>query len=822
MKRLGWVLFGTLAAAGLARADALEAGPRTVQPPWAPAHLGDTPRPVPVTGLDGGLAAGAPAGLLRPWIWHERKLTASDGTGSQFLGSAVAVTGDTALVGAALATANGVAFAGAVYVFVESDGVWTQRQKLTADVPVSGEMFGTALAVHGDQLIVGASRSVYGGGRPAPEAADRPEASAGAAYVFTRTAEGVWVQTARLGAEEGTPSDKFGQAVAIFDDTAVVGAFEATLHGDRPNQGAAYLFARSDAGWQPVRRLAAADGKAGDQFGWSVALHGDRLLIGAKNATGARPAMNQGLVYVYARNDGDWTQVQRLAAYDGGFGDQFGTSLAFDGSTALIGAMNGGDHGGAANGAVYVYERSAGGLSFAQKLLAQNGDLMDAFGISTAISGSTALVGAYYAPIDGVPQQGAAFVFRKLDGAWTRTKRLVASDGDWQDRIGFKVALDGRRAVVGAQLVDAAYLHTAHEAARADVAPAVLRLNAMSGGTAAGTLRVANGGDETLDYAIGESAATAAAVPLAPVPAPGPAAPAGAAPSAVGHGGKAGSRMPAPWTGPSGDGSLAFVLDDGSYENTFNLSRGYEEAAAIYLNRFAAPSGTGAFTIDTVSIQWPQNADGSLVGRQVNLLAYYDADRDGDPINAVRLGGDQFVTIGALDQFVDYPASFRVPGEGDVYVGFESSYARGGGWPRLFPAAVDTDAPVRAASWVGGAGNGDPDLDHLARNIIIGHLETFGSPGNWHIRATGGEADNDCIAASEIPWLTLAATTGAIAAGAAENLAVTADATALAPGSYRALLCMATNDPQARMVRVPVDLTVHPDGTLFRDGFDSP
>lgn len=821
MKRLGWVLFGTLAAA-LARADALEAGPRTMQPPWAPAHLGDTPRPVSTTGVDGGLAAGAPAGLLRPWIWQERKLTASDGTGSQFLGSAVAVTGDTALVGAALATADGVAFAGAVYVFVESDGAWTQRQKLTADVPVPGEMFGTALAMHGDQLIVGASRTVYGGGRPAPEAANAPQASAGAAYVFTRTAEGVWVQTARLSAETGAPGDQFGQAVAIFDDTAVVGAFEATLHGDRPRQGAAYLYARSDAGWQPVRRLAAADGRADDQFGWSVALHGDRLLIGAKNATGARPATNQGLVYVYARNDGDWTQVQRLAAYDGSFGDQFGTSLAFDGSSALIGAMNGGDHGGAANGAVYVYERAAGGLSFAQKLLAQNGDLMDAFGISTAISGSTALVGAYYAPIDGVPQQGAAFVFRKLDGVWTRTRRLVASDGGWQDRIGFKVALDGRRAVVGAQLVDAAYLHTAHEAARAEVSPASLRLNAMAGGTAAGMLRIANGGDETLDYAIGESSAAAASVPLAAVPAPEPASQTGAAASALGRGGTSGSRLPAPWAGPSGGGSLAFVLDDGSYENTFNLSRGYEEAAAIYLNRFAAPAGTGAFTIDTVSIQWPQNTAGSLVGRQVNLLAYYDADRDGDPINAVRLGGDQFVTIGALDQFVDYPASFRVPGEGDVYVGFESSYARGGGWPRLFPAAVDTDAPVRAASWVGGVGNGDPDLDHLARNTIIGHLETFGSPGNWHIRATGGEADNDCIAASEIPWLTMAATAGAIAAGTAENLAVTADATALAPGSYRARLCVATNDPQARMVRVAVDLRVHPDGTLFRDGFDAP
>lgn len=818
MKRLGWVLFGTLATAGLARADVLDAGPRTVQPPWAPAHLGDAPLPLPIAGLEAGLAAGDPIGLLRPWIWQERKLTASDS--ARFLGSSVAVAGDTALVGAALATVDGAISAGAVYVFVESDGVWTQRQKLTASVPLSGAMFGTALAVHGDQLIVGASGSVYGGGRPAAEA-DLPDASTGGAYVFTRTDAGVWVQTAQLGAEAGAPGDKFGQAVAIYDDTAVVGAFETTLHGDRPKQGAAYVFTRSDAGWQPVRQLAAADGKAGDQFGWSVALHGDRLLIGAKNATGARPAVNQGLVYVYGRNGGDWTQVQRLAAYDGSFGDQFGTSLAFDGSTALIGAMNGGDHSGSANGAVYVYERFAGGLAFTQKLLAQNGDLMDAFGISTAVSGSTALVGAYYAPVDGVVQQGAAFVFRKRDSVWTRAKRLAASDGEWQDRIGFKVALGDRTALVGAQLVDAAYLFAAHEAARADIAPAVLRLNAMAGGSVAGTLRIANDGDETLDYAIGEAAAAMATVPLAAVSAPGSATHADATPSAVGRSGQAGPRMPAPWMAPSGTDSLAFVLDDGSYEDALGLGRGYEEAAAIYLNRFAAPLGTGAFTVDTVSIQWPQNSDGSLVGRQVNLLAYYDADRDGDPSNAVRLGGDQFVTIGALDQFVDYPVNFRVPDEGDVYVGFESSYARGGSWPRMFPAAVDTDAPTRAASWMG-TGSGDPDLDHLARNTVIGHLESFGSPGNWHIRATGSEADNDCIAASDIPWLNLAATAGAIAAGAAESLAVTADATTLAPGSYRALLCVATNDPLARMLRVPVDLTVHPDGTLFRDGFDAP
>ena len=91
------------------------------------------------------------------------------------------------------------------------------------------------------------------------------------------------------------------------------------------------------------------------------------------------------------------------------------------------------------------------------------------------------------------------------------------------------------------------------------------------------------------------------------------------------------------------------------------------ESAAIWLNRFAPPAGTGAFTIDSVSILWPQNTGGSLVGKDINLVAYYDADADGDPSNAVRLGADDILTIDSLDTFIDYAVNLaaRDQQEGD-------------------------------------------------------------------------------------------------------------------------------------------------------------
>ena len=279
----------------------------------------------------------------------------------------------------------------------------------------------------------------------------------------------------------------------------------------------------------------------------------------------------------------------------------------------------------------------------------------------------------------------------------------------------------------------------------------------------------------------------------------------------------------APWVPRDADGALAFSLDDGTYEDTIGLNdQSSTEYAALWLNRFTPPAGTGAFTIDSISILWPDNTDGSLVGKEVNLVAYYDADGDGDPSNAVRLGADTLVTVPELDAFDSYTVNFAVPGDGDVYVGFENTYALGGSTPILFPAAIDEDSGSQGRSWVAGMSSGDPDPDNLANNDLFGTIDSFGLAGNWLIRATGiaGGGGGDCSNPSDVPWLSESPASGTVAAGASQDVTVTADATGMNPGDYSALICVTTNDPDHALVAVPVSLTVTVDDRIFADGFD--
>lgn len=300
------------------------------------------------------------------------------------------------------------------------------------------------------------------------------------------------------------------------------------------------------------------------------------------------------------------------------------------------------------------------------------------------------------------------------------------------------------------------------------------------------------------------------------------------------HGGAA--QRGTPWV-PTG--SIAFILDDGSYEdgigwvddNGTPSDRSDDiENSSLWLNRFTA---TGALTIDSVSIMWPQNTAGSLVGRQVNIVAYYDADGDGDPSNAVRLGTDNLQTIGSLDAFESYTTNFSVPGAGDVYIGFFNTYANGGSNPALYPAAIDEDS-VLGQSWVAANDSGDADLD-LGANDDIGTIDDLSAgtlTGTWLIRATGtGGGSGGSCTGPVVSWLTATPANGSVSGGANTNLTVTANPAAgsLAVGSYSAELCLTTNDPTQPVIAVPVSLTVTSPpfvpcngGTdeIFCDGFD--
>ena len=360
----------------------------------------------------------------------------------------------------------------------------------------------------------------------------------------------------------------------------------------------------------------------------------------------------------------------------------------------------------------------------------------------------------------------------------------------------------------------------------AEVSPTSLSFSVAAGETASAPLTIANTGAGALTFAIEEAAAASTPVRLhatSSSAAGKTSRRAGRLLNSIGTSRIMGPRPASPWAPRNVDGSLSFVLDDGTYEDSVGLNdQASTESAGIWLNRFAPPAGTGAFTIDSVSIMWPQNTGGSLVGKDINLVAYYDADADGDPSNAVRLGADDILTIDSLDTFIDYAVNFAVPGDGDVYIGFENSYALGGSSPILFPASIDEDSGSQGHSWVVGASTGDPDLDNLGNNDLAGTIDSFGLPGNWLIRGTGiaGGAGADCSSPTDVPWLSEAPANGSVAVGASLEVSVTVDATGMNPGDYSALLCITTNDPANSLVQVPVSLTVGVGDRIFQDGFD--
>lgn len=373
--------------------------------------------------------------------WTEQAhLTADDSAAGDHFGGAVALVGDTALIGAPTDDAGAQENQGSVYIFTRSGATWTQRAHLAAADGVGGDFYGISVALAGDTALVGAMYDDVGA-----------NASQGSAYVLTGSGT-AWAQQAHLTSSDGAAGDNFGIAVAVKGDTALVGAPNDDI-GANADQGSAYVFVRGAAGWELQQKLTADDGAATDLFGYAVALSGDgnKALVGAYSADGVGNA-NQGAAYVFVRSGATWTQQAKLTAMDGDDGDAFGISVALtaDGNTALVGAFL--SDPGAVNdqGAAYVF--TSGGLywSLQQKLFAADGAAGDNLGRSVAISGDLALVGAPRDQVGANTLQGSAYVFSRSGTTWTEQEKLTASDGAAQDWFGFSVAIYGDTALVGA------------------------------------------------------------------------------------------------------------------------------------------------------------------------------------------------------------------------------------------------------------------------------------------------------------------------------------------------------------------------------------
>ena len=387
--------------------------------------------------------------------WPARgQAVASDGAANDQFGTAVAAWGDVMVVGAPYRHNGSTADQGAAYVFARDargTNAWGEVARLLAADGTTNDQFGFSVAAWGDVVAVGAPYHAVG-----------TNAAQGAAYVFERDAGGTnaWGQVAELSAMDGGLSDHFGWSVGANGDVVVVGAPDHN-RSNYLDQGAAYVFERDAGGtnaWGQVGKLVASDGLDVDRFGWSVAAAGDVIAVGAE-ADNVGTNNDQGSAYVFARQAGGadtWGEVRHLVASDGAAADLFGYSVAVAGDVLVVGAA-GDDVGGKANqGSAYVYERDAGGAGNwgeVRKLLAPDGAPSDLFGYAVAAAGDGAVVGARYHNISTNSHQGSAYVFARRAGgieAWSMVRELVASDGRKNDEFGYSVASAGAAAAASA------------------------------------------------------------------------------------------------------------------------------------------------------------------------------------------------------------------------------------------------------------------------------------------------------------------------------------------------------------------------------------
>lgn len=359
----------------------------------------------------------------------EQKLAPSELEYLDHFGLAVALDGDTVLVGAP--NDDDVAEdAGAAYVYERGGSGWIQASKLVAWDGAYADYFGRSVALDGETAVIGAWRHDTSGG------------STGAAYVFQRTAAG-WLLSAELVPSIPVSGAAFGLSVAIDEDTIVVGAYQD--NGLSQRTGAAYVFQRGATGWSETAKLVASDGAIDDYFGLSVAIYGNVAAVGAPDDFDASCFSGEGTAYVFREIGGSWLEEQKLIPASC-FHVTFGRSVAVFGDSVLVGDPELGGNVGRA----YFFGYDGSSWSETQHVIGSGIGPSDVFGVSVALHGGRAVIGSRSA--DGhYPHVGAAHVFERSASTWVEARKLFASDGEFDDRFGCAVDIDESSAVVGTE-----------------------------------------------------------------------------------------------------------------------------------------------------------------------------------------------------------------------------------------------------------------------------------------------------------------------------------------------------------------------------------
>jgi trimeric autotransporter adhesin len=427
------------------------------------------------------------------------------GEGDRF-GDRIAIAGDLLVIGAPFedSSATGASSAqgddaladsGAVYVFERSGDAWVERALLKASNADAADRFGYAVAAAGDTIVVSAPFEDSAATGIDGEANDEQLVDSGAVYVFERV-EGRFREQAYLKPSRGTGGDQFGASLALTGDSLVIGAPSddgrialaesaiAAIGGAAiapasllsPKSGAAYVFARTATGWSEAAYLQANDAAGGDRFGGSVTAAGDTIVVGAEGASaGGEGALQSGAAYVFVREGLAWTMQAKLTPSTSEAFYGFGASVGLSADTLVVGAYGASrpqpaqvaEREGADEaqtyvaGAAYVFERQAGGFAQTAQLQPAQSSALDWFGVSVKIAGDSIMVGAEgedssATAFDGDQRNedsvdsGAAYLFSRVDGAWSQQTYFKPSKTAPGQRFGARIAMSEQTIAVGA------------------------------------------------------------------------------------------------------------------------------------------------------------------------------------------------------------------------------------------------------------------------------------------------------------------------------------------------------------------------------------
>jgi hypothetical protein len=360
----------------------------------------------------------------------ETRITPDDGAEKDNFGHDVAICGDYLVAGAPYDDNELGTDAGAAYVFHREGSQWIQQAKLMASDATSDDLFGYPVDMDGEYIVVGA-----------PWDDDAGEKS-GAAYVY-KLEDGTWTEQAKLTADDASEDDRFGIDVEISGETIAVGAFFDDVVGNR--SGSAYVFKRDGSSWTQQAKLLPGDGGADDWFGVVLAMHGDDVAVASRRND--EMGSNAGAVYVYHREDDEWTEQVKLTAFDAEPGDEYGSPCIY-GNTLVVSAHLDDDKG-QNSGSIYYYQRQSGEWNLQAKYTASDGRGGEYFG-GVALTPTHMVVSAYR-DNDMGSNSGSFYVYKRQALGYFQIAKITTATGAAGDYFGLKNSMSGNYIVVGAR-----------------------------------------------------------------------------------------------------------------------------------------------------------------------------------------------------------------------------------------------------------------------------------------------------------------------------------------------------------------------------------